>query len=45
MLTNPIDHLAQITDPRRQNRNLLHPLKNILTIALRTCSRLKNMLG
>ena len=34
MLTNPIDHLAQITDPRRQNKNLLHPLRNILTIAL-----------
>lgn len=34
MLTNPIDHLVLITDPRRQNKNLLHPLKNILTIAL-----------
>ena len=34
MLTNPIDYLEQIQDPRRQNRNLLHPLKNILTIAL-----------
>lgn len=34
MLTNPIDHLSQVTDPRRQNKNLLHPLKNILTIAL-----------
>ncbi|MDI4510234.1 transposase family protein [Moraxella osloensis] len=34
MLTNPIDHLVQITDPRRQNKNLLHPLRNILTIAL-----------
>lgn len=34
MLSNPIDHLIQITDPRRQNNNLLHPLKNILTIAL-----------
>lgn len=34
MLTNPIDYLEQIQDPRRQNKNLLHPLKNILTIAL-----------
>lgn len=34
MLTNPIDYLAQVHDPRRQNKNLLHPLKNILTIAL-----------
>lgn len=34
MLTNPIDHLMQIQDPRRQNKNLLHPLRNILTIAL-----------
>lgn len=34
MLTNPVHHLSQITDPRRQNKNLLHPLKNILTIAL-----------
>ncbi|MDO5651590.1 MAG: ISAs1 family transposase [Moraxella sp.] len=34
MLTNPIDYLSQIQDPRRQNKNLLHPLKNILTIAL-----------
>lgn len=34
MLTNPIDYLAQVQDPRRQNKNLLHPLKNILTIAL-----------
>ena len=34
MLTNPIDHLMQINDPRRQGKNLLHPLKNILTIAL-----------
>lgn len=34
MLTNPIDYLTQIQDPRRQNKNLLHPLKNILTIAL-----------
>ena len=34
MLTNPINHLTQITDPKRQNKNLLHPLKNILTIAL-----------
>lgn len=30
MLTNPIDHLAHITDPRRQNKNLLHPLRNFL---------------
>ena len=34
MLTNPIDYLSQVHDPRRQNKNLLHPLKNILTIAL-----------
>lgn len=34
MLSNPITHLSRITDPRRQNKNLLHPLKNILTIAL-----------
>lgn len=34
MLTSPIEQLSQITDPRRQNKNLLHPLKNILTIAL-----------
>lgn len=34
MLSNPIHHLSLITDPRRQNKNLLHPLKNILTIAL-----------
>lgn len=34
MLTNPIDYLVQVQDPRRQNKNLLHPLKNILTIAL-----------
>ena len=34
MLTNPIAYLSQIEDPRRQNKNLLHPLKNILTIAL-----------
>lgn len=34
MLTNPIDYLSQVQDPRRQNKNLLHPLKNILTIAL-----------
>ena len=34
MLTNPIDHLVQITDPRRQNKNLPHLLRNILTIAL-----------
>lgn len=34
MLTNPIDHLILVHDPRRQNKNLLHPLKNILTIAL-----------
>lgn len=34
MLTNPIDYLPQIQDPRRQNKNLLHPLKNILTITL-----------
>lgn len=34
MLTNPIEYLSRIQDPRRQNKNLLHPLKNILTIAL-----------
>ncbi|STZ64306.1 Transposase [Moraxella lacunata] len=34
MLTNPIDYLSQVHDPRRQNKSLLHPLKNILTIAL-----------
>ncbi|MDY3096128.1 ISAs1 family transposase [Methanobrevibacter sp.] len=34
MLTNPIDYLSQVNDPRRQTKNLLHPLKNILTIAL-----------
>ena len=31
MLTNPIDHLALIG---RQNKNLLHPLRTYLTIAL-----------
>lgn len=34
MLTNPIDYLSQVNDPRRQTKNLLHPLKNILMIAL-----------
>lgn len=29
-----VDHLKQIPDPRRQNKNLHHPLVNVLTIGL-----------
>lgn len=34
MLDNPVNYFKQVPDPRRQNKNLLHPLENILTIAL-----------
>lgn len=34
MLANPITYLKDVPDPRRQNKNLRHPLENILMIAL-----------
>lgn len=34
MLNNPIEFFKQVPDPRRQNKNLVHKLENIITIAL-----------
>lgn len=34
MLNDPRDFFAELNDPRRQNKNLHHPLENILFIAL-----------
>ncbi len=34
MLTNPLSHFARVPDPRRQTRNKLHKLEDIVTITL-----------
>lgn len=34
MLSDPRDFFAKLNDPRRQNKNLYHPLDNIIFIAL-----------
>ena len=34
MLNDPREFFAKLNDPRRQNKNLYHPLENVIFIAL-----------